>query len=127
MKRLEEVLGELGTVKRTEILAWIESEWVRAETDAAGHHFRPVDVARLHLIRELRQDLEIGPEAMPVVLSLVDEMYTLRRPTMSGFKYARNAGRFYRRSIRKNMRRRRDDGDLLESVRRDMQEYMDNS
>jgi chaperone modulatory protein CbpM len=79
MKRLEEVLGELRTVKRTEILAWIESEWVRPETDAAGHHFRPVDVARLHLIRELRQDLEIGPEAMPVVLSLVDEMYTLRR------------------------------------------------
>lgn len=79
MKRLEDVLGELRTVARTEIMTWIEAEWVRPESDDSGHRFRPVDVARLHLIRELRQDLEIGPEALPVVLSLVDEMYTLRR------------------------------------------------
>ena len=39
----------------------------------------PVDVARLRLIRELHHDLAIDAEAMPVVLSLVDEMYTLRR------------------------------------------------
>ena len=79
MKRLEEVLGELPTVARTEILTWIEAEWVRPEADATGPRFRPVDVARLHLIRELRQDLDIGSEAMPIVLSLMDEMYTLRR------------------------------------------------
>ncbi|MGE3742583.1 MAG: chaperone modulator CbpM [Geminicoccaceae bacterium] len=79
MKRLDEVLGEMPTVARTEVLAWIEAEWVRPEADATGPAFRPMDVARLHLIRELRQDMEIGSEAIPIVLSLVDEMYTLRR------------------------------------------------
>ena len=79
MKRLDDVLGELRTVARTEIMTWIEAERVRPESDDTGHRFRPMDVARLHLIRELRQDLEIGSDAMPVVLSLVDEMYTLRR------------------------------------------------
>jgi chaperone modulatory protein CbpM len=79
MKRLEDVLGELRTVERTEVLTWIEAEWVRPERDEAGPRFGPVDLARLRLIKELREDLEIGPEAMPVVLSLVDEMYTLRR------------------------------------------------
>ena len=109
-------------MKRTEVLAWIEAEWVRPETDAAGHHFRPVDVARLRLIRELRQDLAIGPEAMPVVLSLVDEMYTLRRRLAALARAVAEAPDEVRvqvrtkcrtdsdrRSIRKNVRRRRDD------------------
>ena len=79
MKRLDEVIDELRRVRRAEVLAWVEAEWVRPEQDDKGPRFRPVDVARLRLIAELREDLEIGPEAMPVVLSLVDEMYTLRR------------------------------------------------
>ena len=79
MKRLEDVLGELRTVDRTEVMTWIEADWVRPDRDEAGPRFGPVDLARLRLIKELREDLEIGPEAMPVVLSLVDEMYTVRR------------------------------------------------
>ena len=79
MKRLDEVLVELRTVERTEILAWIEADWVRPEADADPPVFRPVDVARLRLIQELHHDLAIDREAMPVVLSLIDEMYTLRR------------------------------------------------
>ena len=79
MKRLEEVLVELGTVERAEVMAWIEADWVRPEAGADPPAFRPVDVARLHLIQELHHDLAIDREAMPVVLSLIDEMYTLRR------------------------------------------------
>jgi chaperone modulatory protein CbpM len=79
MKRLEEVLSELRTVERTEIMTWIEAEWVRPEQDETGPRFGPIDLARLRLIKELKEDLEVGAEAMPVVLSLVDEMYTLRR------------------------------------------------
>ena len=61
------------------MLTWIEASWVRPDPVRAGPRFGPVDVARLRLIQELRQDLAIDAEAMPVVLSLVDEMYTLRR------------------------------------------------
>ena len=79
MKNLEEGLGELGTVERAEVLAWVEASWVRPDPDESGLRFAPVDVARLRLVRELRHDLAIDDEAMPVVLSLVDEMYALRR------------------------------------------------
>jgi chaperone modulatory protein CbpM len=79
MMRMEEVLVELRTVGPAEIMTWIEAEWVRPERDEAGPRFAPMDLARLRLIKQLREDLEIGTEAMPVVLSLVDEMYTLRR------------------------------------------------
>ena len=33
MKNLEEVLGELGTVERAEVLAWVEASWVRPDPD----------------------------------------------------------------------------------------------
>ena len=79
MKRLDDVLVELGAVERTEVISWIEAEWVRPEPEAGEPMFRPVDVARLHLIHELHHELAIDHEAMPVVLSLIDEMYTLRR------------------------------------------------
>jgi chaperone modulatory protein CbpM len=38
-----------------------------------------VDVARLRLIQELRHELLVDADTMPLVLSLVDEMYALRR------------------------------------------------
>jgi chaperone modulatory protein CbpM len=79
VKSLDEVLTELGTVQRTEVLAWIEASWVRPKPEEPEPRFRPVDVARLRLIHELHRELAIDTEAMPVVLSLVDEMYTLRR------------------------------------------------
>ncbi len=78
MKSLEDVLAELR-VERSELQAWIEASWVRPDPDERGPQFGPVDVARLRLIQELRHDLAIDAEAIPVVLSLVDEMYTLRR------------------------------------------------
>lgn len=78
MKSLEDVLAELR-VERSELQTWIEASWVRPDPDEGGPRFGPVDVARLRLIQELRHDLAIDAEAIPVVLSLVDEMYTLRR------------------------------------------------
>jgi chaperone modulatory protein CbpM len=79
VKSLEHVLAELRTVERAEVLAWVEANWVRPASDEGGMGFDPVDVARVHLIRELRHDLAVDAEAMPVVLSLLDEMYALRR------------------------------------------------
>ncbi len=49
-------------------------------TEARGSYvFREVDVARVRLIVELRRDLAIDDEAMPVVLGLLDQVYALRR------------------------------------------------
>ena len=52
--------------------------WVAPTTDARGTHFLEVDVARLRFVRELRYELEVDDEAFPVVLSLVDQVHTLR-------------------------------------------------
>lgn len=74
---LEQVVVEIG-VERAVVTNWIEQHWVLPESEGNGWQFDDVDVARLRLIAELTQDLEIGNEAIPVVLNLLDQIYELR-------------------------------------------------
>ena len=43
-----------------------------------GWEFHEIDVARVRLIHDLRRDMEVGEETMPLVLSLLDQVYELR-------------------------------------------------
>ena len=40
--------------------------------------FDEIDVARLRLIAELRRDLAVNDEAVPLILHLIDELHLLR-------------------------------------------------
>jgi chaperone modulatory protein CbpM len=62
-----------------ELNRWIEESWVRPAQGEGGYVFEEVDVARIRLIIELRRDLAIDDEAIPVVLGLLDQIYRLRR------------------------------------------------
>ena len=73
------VIELVGGLEAQELRRWIEERWVLPETAGAGYVFREVDVARVRLILELRHELAIDEEAMPVVLSLLDQVYELRR------------------------------------------------
>lgn len=61
-----------------ELVSWVERGWVVPETADTGLIFHEIDVARVRLIHDLRRDLDIGEDAMPVVLSLLDQVYELR-------------------------------------------------
>lgn len=69
----------LVRVEAPDLDHWIEERWVLPERCEAGYLFREIDVARVHLIVELRRDLAIDDEAMPLVLRLLDQIYHLRR------------------------------------------------
>ncbi len=43
------------------------------------YRFDDADVARIELICDLRQSMAIDDEAMPLVLSLLDQLYSARR------------------------------------------------
>ncbi|WP_198370167.1 chaperone modulator CbpM [Roseomonas rosulenta] len=58
---------------------WIAEGHVRCEVEAGAPCFREIDVERVRLILELRHDLAVNEEALPVVLSLLDQIYALRR------------------------------------------------
>ena len=62
-----------------DVSRWIELSWVRPEHGATGWMFREIDVARVQLILELRDEFSFDEEAMPTVLSLLDQLYEARR------------------------------------------------
>lgn len=66
-------------LQRVELQAWIEHRWVRPRRGAEGFEFDDEDVARIALIRELRDEFLVDEDALEVVLPLLDQLYATRR------------------------------------------------
>lgn len=75
----DELLVRLRGLERRELTRWVENRWVLPERHAEAWVFHEVDVARVELIIEIRRDFAIDDEAMGLVLSLLDQVYGLRR------------------------------------------------
>jgi chaperone modulatory protein CbpM len=58
---------------------WIEAGWLRPHGSQSRREFSDIDVARARLIGDLRGDLGVNDEAVPVVLDLIDQIHGLRR------------------------------------------------
>ena len=80
MRTLSEVVTLVGRVDRVELTQWVELGWVTPERhEREEPAFSDLDVARVCLICDLRHDLAVEEETIPLVLSLLDQVYTLRR------------------------------------------------
>jgi chaperone modulatory protein CbpM len=80
MMRIQAVVALFPDLDEAELTMWIEHHWVQPEVSLDdGHVFRDIDVARIHMIYDLRHRLDVQEETMPLVLSLVDQVYELRR------------------------------------------------
>jgi chaperone modulatory protein CbpM len=79
MISIEILVTQLSGLQRPDLERWISNEWVRPDGHAGSYAFREIDVARVRLIQELRDEMRINEEALPVVLSLLDQLYDQRR------------------------------------------------
>ena len=80
MMTLAEVVTLVGRVDQIELTQWIEAGWVAPERrEREEPRFSDLDVARVCLICDLRHDLAVEEETIPLVLSLLDQIYVLRR------------------------------------------------
>lgn len=79
MTTIDVLISQTKGLNRADLELWIHNDWVKP--DAAGNvlNFGEIDVARVILIHELREDLEVNDAALPIVLSLIDQLYDLRR------------------------------------------------
>lgn len=73
------VLTEIRRLTRRELRLWIREGWVRPAMGEAGPVFDEIDVARLRLLCDLRKDMALPSEALPVVLTLIDRLHETRR------------------------------------------------
>jgi chaperone modulatory protein CbpM len=78
MLTFEQVIAEIG-IDGADLRIWVEQRWVLPTRQEERLLFDEADMARIRLIRELRTDLLVNEEAIPVVLSLLDQIHALRR------------------------------------------------
>lgn len=76
--REDDVVREISGLRRAELRRWVAQGWVTPQRRAGEAWFRAIDVARLQMIVHIRRDMRIAEEGMPLVLSLVDQVYGLR-------------------------------------------------
>ena len=79
MASFEDVLRAVEGLQAAELERWVTANWVAPAGEAEDWRFTALDVARVRLIVELRHDLAVEEETLPLVLSLLDQVYTLRR------------------------------------------------
>ncbi len=79
MITLETLCVQVRGLRAEDVQRWIAHELVRAEAQDGGYAFSEIDVARVRLIVELRDEMQVNEEALPVVLSLLDQLYDMRR------------------------------------------------
>jgi chaperone modulatory protein CbpM len=84
MMRIDAVVALFPNLDAAELAVWIERRWVQPEpAESESWIFHEIDVARVYLIYDLRHELDIGEEMVPLVLSLLDQVYELRRTLKS--------------------------------------------
>jgi chaperone modulatory protein CbpM len=79
MITFETILLEFRELQAEDLRRWIANNWVRPAGTAERYEFHEIDLARIRLILELRDTLEVNEPALPTVLSLVDQLYEMRR------------------------------------------------
>ncbi|MGA3401428.1 MAG: hypothetical protein ABSC95_19610 [Acetobacteraceae bacterium] len=78
MLQLTAVTALFVDLPAQELTAWIERGWVQPEPADSGWVFQEIDIARVRLIHDLRHGMDVGEDTIPLVLSLLDQVYELR-------------------------------------------------
>ena len=83
MMRVDDLVESISALQRSDLEAWIYEELVTPQQKAGTLLFTEMECARVRLICTLRYELEIDVDTLPVVLSLVDQLYDTRQRLLS--------------------------------------------
>jgi chaperone modulatory protein CbpM len=73
------VLREVRRLSSRDLQIWVEAGWVCPEMGESGPVFDEIDVARLRLLCDLRKEMALPADTVPVVLGLIDQLHETRR------------------------------------------------
>ena len=79
MIAFDKLLRQMKELDRRDLMRWVENRWVLPERRDKTWIFHDVDVARVELILEIRQEFAVEDDALSLVLGLLDQVYDLRR------------------------------------------------
>lgn len=83
---------ERARLDRRTLSVWIEEEWLIPAGAGDERAFTDMDLARVNLIRDLKDKMGVNDEGLDVVLHLVDQMHALRRALAAALESAHDRG-----------------------------------
>lgn len=75
----QQVVASVERLSVTRLRTWVKRGWVRPQAGSGQTVYSEVDVARICLFCELRQNLSIDEEALSLIVPLIDQIHGLRR------------------------------------------------
>jgi chaperone modulatory protein CbpM len=78
MTRLEDLLLKIAALQRRDLEAWIRDGLVKLERHEDAQVFSDAECARVQLVCTLHYDLDIEPNSMQVIMSLIDQLHDTR-------------------------------------------------
>lgn len=83
----DEVLDAIPGLTRARLVAFVDSQFIiplgRDDPGGPVHVFRRVDCARLHLLCDLTDGLELDETALGVVVTLIDQLHATRKDLLA--------------------------------------------
>lgn len=83
MMRVDDLIAAISSLRRNDLEAWVRDQLVAPQQESGTLLFSDMECARVRLICTLHYELEIDAEVLPVVLSLVDQLYETRQRLLS--------------------------------------------
>lgn len=100
MITIDAVIARFPELDEPRIADWIARGWVQVEgMGRAEWVFVETDIARMHLLRDLHVDLALDEEALSLVLSLLDQIYSLRQTLRTVMDVLQDAPEDVRRRV----------------------------
>ena len=75
----DEVITTVTRLTRSQLVQFIEFDLVRPQRESSGYVFHRIDIARLELLCDLTQDLDLDETALGIVISLIDQLHGARQ------------------------------------------------
>ena len=79
MMRADDLVTAIAALQRSDLEDWIREELIVPQQEAGEQLFSEMEYARVRLISTLHYELEIDADTLPVVLSLIDQLYDARQ------------------------------------------------
>ena len=73
------VVARVRRLNLRELRLWVRRGWLRPAEGEAGPVFDELDIARIRLLCDLRKEMSLPNDAVPVVLNLIDHLHRTRR------------------------------------------------
>ncbi|WP_416882409.1 chaperone modulator CbpM [Marivita sp.] len=75
----DDVVATVTRLTRSQLVSFIECNFVKPEREAGAYVFGRIDLARLELLCDLSQDLDLDETGLGIVISLIDQLHAARQ------------------------------------------------